>query len=49
MENNRDLEIKRKEALALIKEWVKLETENIRTDSKYNQDSKEKDINSETV
>ena len=36
MENNRDLEIKRKEALAIIKEWVRLETENIQTDSKYN-------------
>lgn len=47
MENNRNLEMKRKEALALIEEWERLETKDIRSVTEIT--SKEKEVKYETV
>ncbi len=47
MESNQDLEMKRKDALALIEEWERLETKDIRTDPEIT--SKEKEIISEKM
>lgn len=47
MENYQSLEIKRKDALALIEEWERLETNDIRPDPEIT--CKEKEVKSETV
>lgn len=47
MENNQDLEIKRKKALALIEEWERLETKEIQPNSEIS--SKENEVSSEMM